>query len=350
MATVITTSEDQDKAYQLLENYNKEKTMTGSYYYISVGSLHRMFTLWRFNSIEGRNFTNECFITNLSTDIVKAVETALTRMSKTGLYLLLDVDEVFKKRDLEAFETGKYAGEKIEEVAKKDPGYILFIANKIEEDMDSKRLRHLSKRQSLIYSLKGEMISIFAERRAEKLRGSKYIGQIGSKVSIKAKFDRQNSFFSHYGTTYMNTFLDEEGNVIIYRGKDLRGESFEKMIDLNTGEEFLSNDDIFTKGLVYNLSITDGRYHTFNEPTAAGERTTKAREVSERLQTMNLEGINANYVNEDCTRFYNFDYTRETLTEFEIGKEYLVTGTVKEHSDYREVQQTFLQRVKLTLV
>lgn len=353
MATVITTSEDQDKAYTILEKYNEGKKIEGSHYYISVGQLHRMFTLWRFNTNNEGRFIKENYIKNLSTDIVKAVESAIERIGDRGLFIQLDMDEVLAKRDLEAFETGKYAGEKIIEVARKDPGYILFIINKMEEEFSrpkSHGVRNLSKKQILIYSLKGEMIAYFAEKRAERLRGSKHLGQIGDKVSIKVKFDRQNSFESNFGWetsyTYINTFLDEEGDVIIYKGKSLQGEFLEHMTDRISGEEFRSDDKIFN-GELFNMGIRDGIYHTFLEPTAAGERTERAYKVADRLKSMDLGNITATYVTEDCSRFYYFDYADKKVREFEIGKEYIITGTIKSHDEYRGIKQTIIQRAKL---
>lgn len=58
----------------------------------------------------------------------------------------------------------------------------------------------------------------------EKLNGatttSKHIGAVGDKIEIEVELVRRGSFDSDFGTTYVYTFKDSEGNVLVWKTKN----------------------------------------------------------------------------------------------------------------------------------
>lgn len=49
---------------------------------------------------------------------------------------------------------------------------------------------------------------------------SKHVGTVGDKIEVEAELIRRGSFESDFGTTYVYTFKDSEGNVLVWKTKN----------------------------------------------------------------------------------------------------------------------------------
>lgn len=58
------------------------------------------------------------------------------------------------------------------------------------------------------------------EKLNKETNPSKHIGNIGDKVEVEVELVRRGSFESDFGTTYVYTFKDSEGNVLVWKTKN----------------------------------------------------------------------------------------------------------------------------------
>jgi len=57
--------------------------------------------------------------------------------------------------------------------------------------------------------------------RLHEKAASNYVGEIGQRIDIEATMTFCMGFDGFYGTTYINTFVDADGNIFFYRGNPL---------------------------------------------------------------------------------------------------------------------------------
>lgn len=356
----------------ILEQQVEPSNQTQIWFEMSQGKDTKMYTLWRCTStLHG---FNRQFIQNLSIDKTQALEKA--QQLSNGRELVDDSLDSLKviTRGEDVIRFGKY---KDQHISTLPDGYLQWVAQGAEVSADEKIRQYyedatinlvgqiqqnIAKQECLKRGLyreyKGELVNCKLadklQQRDELNSKSQYIGKIGEKIELKVIFERQSSFDNQWGTTYINIFRTREGSVITYFGKDLKGNfTSHQEIDIATGKVFEYNHDT-----MFNLSITNGRYHTFNEPTADEKRTPQARIVSDIVEHYQKEGrlesVNANIVEllkDNTLRFYNTEYqnfeNHEDCYEFQLGKQYILQATVKEHSEYQGTKQTQVQRPKL---
>ena len=179
------------------------------------------------------------------------------------------------------------------------------------------------------------------DARIAKDKLSKHFGVVGEKIKQKVFFESVRELYTNsYGVTvHLNTFRTAEGNLITYKGKDLRGHYSHTMACSITGLSFNSTDKFFND--LYSFGIENGRYHTFGEPTACEKRTPEARRIEVILTQWQVEGkltgVNAWGVKCDENNnleFFNFQDQHDHILEFDTLEELTITGTIKENTVY----------------
>lgn len=128
--------ETEERIWNKLDAFNADRkdTLIEGCYFISVGAKSAMFTLWRWINPQNPKFGG-CFrgnpshyLRNLSTDLETAVEKAMEQLKNSRLTLDIDRDTnvTYNYQD-QIFCFGKYKGEAIEDVAKKDIQYLIWL-------------------------------------------------------------------------------------------------------------------------------------------------------------------------------------------------------------------------------
>ena len=82
--------------------------------------------------------------------------------------------------------------------------------------------RHITCELNSLSRIKGAVQKGF--RNIERLRAkaaSGYVGEVGQRIDIEATVTFVMGFDGFYGTTYINTLVDRDGNVFVYKGKHL---------------------------------------------------------------------------------------------------------------------------------
>lgn len=222
MTTLSTPAEAIQEAYKMIADYNataKDQTENRGYFFISTGAKNKMFTLWRFNPIA--IFKPDWFIKSLSNDIIKAVEDAITIASAAGITLDIEEDQVGDRAKAYHFQFGKYKGELIDDVAEKDPRYLLWFINSSYE-YASKHRTKLSNHAVYALNLQAEAIAAVKQQnianRVAKFGSSQFIGTVNERRDFTLTILKRSIVGSMFGTCYKIEMLDSNNNLVIYSG------------------------------------------------------------------------------------------------------------------------------------
>jgi hypothetical protein len=197
----------------------------------------------------------------------------------------------------------------------------------------------------------------------ERMKNSKWIGEIGSKIDLEVKVIAEFHFEGRFGTTYTTKFIDREGNTIVYMGQPFIPvpEQYlfvEKLYQIKNDEvaeienPFLEpNPDLWKKlpKKMYQLGgeeNTDGtmRFHTWYTNSSSNDVSKELLELLKKLSNSGKLPV-CNYIDEKH-KLYLISYTEERFQSFDKGDWILLSGTISKHDEYKEEKQTFLQRPK----
>jgi hypothetical protein len=219
----ITTEEEQIIAIDFINTHNKNLSNTTKqgdiyYAYISVGSQHKMFTLWTYFSL--RKFKPDNFITILSNNLVLAVQKAIERYPNIPIHL--DAEEVYRREEDEAWKFlsfGKYKERHIDEIIIEDPEYAVWLLKEnTNRSNEGKRLSklgvYLVQHSNYIWDVWKSYRTHQAEE-VVKTSTKNFIGKIGeiSQFEVVVKSIKDFSEF------YVYRMEDKDGNIIIKVGK-----------------------------------------------------------------------------------------------------------------------------------
>jgi hypothetical protein len=244
--------------------------------FISTGSLSSFYTLRVFRldyDGRGRAYNREVFVKNLSTDKVKALEEAQTYAEENDLILMnnpdFDLNEIkrMKQEDSqrrikekrekeerekaeknEAFEktikslifiNGKYSGSRLEEVFKKDPGYVYYLNGLWRSNLSN------------CY----ENINVHIAHRwiTENDMKSEFIGTNGKLEEFELTYNSQFELYGRFLTIKHNCSLG--GNLVMFNS------SAKGFMELKSGDIFK------VKGTVSHYNHSNGNKITIlNKP------------------------------------------------------------------------------------
>jgi len=223
-----TTSADQDKAYAIIDAHNVGKSMIDDhghsrYVLISNGKKSKMFTLWSFFSM--RIFNPHQYITNLSNDLVTAVEKTIERYP--NMPIQVDQDQVLSKDENNAWmflTFGKYKGLHIDDVIADDSSYSKWLLDNNMKRCYEEQLP-MGKLGKYIIGRSDEIMAIYKEYRQEKAKevtlelDDNYLGTIGEKskfdLTIEKIIPMRNSL---YGDSELFIMKDKDDNTAIKFG------------------------------------------------------------------------------------------------------------------------------------
>jgi len=197
------SDEDVLEAEKILEE-GKDKKLTirdvGCFYIDVSGKYSVYYTFWRWNPRSASCY----YICNLSTDFTTAVKKA----AKASGQIPVIIDRfgtyagLFQAEKNKILKFGKHRGETIGEVFVDDPQYVVWLSKGFQGNEDM--ANEIEKYKNLFFE------TLTKKNQEESI--SKYVGEIGSKITIKAdvyNFKIQNTEF---GTQYTCKLIDEEGN------------------------------------------------------------------------------------------------------------------------------------------
>jgi uncharacterized protein (DUF3820 family) len=256
------------------------------------------------------------------------------------------------KRGDDVFRFGKYRDQRVSDID--DDRYLTWVwkGGFVKDDDGSwkqiiDRSRPICRHAEELLLDKGILVvyndRVLTAKKAEELKElselnskSDYIGSEGDKLELEVKVEKITYFDSFYGTTWITIMRTEDGNVVVYKGKNLDKPIYYK--DAISGKVVSDIDGKFWKNLV-KVGVDKGRYHTFH-----GNYDTN-QETKNEIRSVDFKGNDVNFIDAKTLNFYNLVAQNESsLTK---GDEITIKGTVKEHSEYNDTKQTRLQRVKI---
>ena len=325
---------------------------TKLHFSIRYGREAKMYTLWRVQPIA--IFKPESFVKNLSTEYEKAIFAAKEYAGDVPFEINApeSLNDIVRGEDVLRF--GKYKDQRISEI--NNEKYLIWIwkccpvpsqRSKDETDLLIRKSDPLWNTTQNYLLETGVLVDyndrIVTKSHAEKIEAIKlansnslYVGSIGDKIRLNVTLERTNSYDSAYGTTMIYSFKDENGNIVVYKGKFLLAVNV--FTDSITGKTYSSADSKFWKNLI-SIGVDKGNYHTFN----GNYETNQA--VRDTIRSTDFQGQDANYFDSKTNQFFNLECeNRENFLQ--KGDVVTITGTVKDHSEYKGTKQTILQRVK----
>ena len=212
---------DTERAYALVEEHNRGLVNDpNDYYLISTGRKTAMFTLYRYYRPEGYlppQYNPYRYVRNLSATLEEAVRKAI---EIAGSHWLVFESDFTLKYDYsgEIFQYGKYKGERIEDVARRDMNYILWLNRKgLNATNVSARVRENYQRVSEIC----ERYWKECEERNRAESHSEWLGSVGDtladlRVTITSIRTVENEVFLRYDSAFTTIVkaVDSRENVV----------------------------------------------------------------------------------------------------------------------------------------
>jgi len=202
------------------------------YFYIDVSGKYSVYyTLWK------ESLHNTHFITNLSTDFMTAVEKAKKAAGRIPVIIdrLGTKSGLFQAAKAEILTFGKYRGKTLGDIFVEDPKYIVWLS----KNYDGKS----KDRSDKIEYYKKLYFETVTKKNLEE-SPSKYIGNIGDKISIEADVYGDKKVQSLYNNKLQMTckLVDKDGNKYMTYdlGKDVKdGDSVKLTAKVKDHKEFL---------------------------------------------------------------------------------------------------------------
>lgn len=212
---------DTERAYALVEEHNRGLVNDpNDYYSIHTGRRTAMFTLYHYYRPEGwlpPQYNPYRYVRNLSATLEEAVHKAIEIVGTNRLVLECDFTLKYDYSG-EIFQFGKYKGERIEDVARRDMNYLLFLKRK------GLNATNVSARVRKNYQRVSEICERYWKERAERNRvesHSEWLGSVGDTVTdlhvtITSIKTVENDVFSRYDSllTTIVTAVDSRENVV----------------------------------------------------------------------------------------------------------------------------------------
>lgn len=174
------------------------------YFYIDVSGKYSVYyTLWKESPLETH------FITNLSTDFLTAVEKAKKATGRIPVIIdrLGTKAGLFKAAQAEIITFGKYRGKTLGDIFVEDPKYLVWLS-KNYDGKSQERSEKIKYYTNLYYET-------VTKKNLEE-SPSKFIGNIGDKISITADVYNFKMENNNYGTVnYSCRLIDDAGNKYI---------------------------------------------------------------------------------------------------------------------------------------
>lgn len=220
-----------------------------AYLYLSTGALTKMHTLRVYfeelrSGIDGQyRAERDWYLRNISTDADKALEKANKFSEANNIRLINDgdllelaeirrrsseqkaLDEAEKEEAFQAtqraretalmeiidqgiFPYGKHNGETFEGVYKYDKGYLVWMVNNKDEELDA-----------VSNSLKNALLASYPNLKVPEYESVEYFGEPKTRYKgIKAKVVGSYGFDGFYGWVHIEKLLTENGEVLVYMG------------------------------------------------------------------------------------------------------------------------------------
>jgi hypothetical protein len=204
-----------------IKSFSQFEGKVSSEYYISKGAKEVFYTL---RCIDGNRDIHQCV---LSQDLDKAKEKALNLVGVPveynpdslgrGRYTFVTTEEELNF-DGETFPFGKHRGKKISDVAKFDLKYLIYFYYNVKGDL-SEDVRAVIEATPEFINNKAQQDEL-ARTEQEAFEQQTYLGIVGRKLkNIEVKLLKTAHFTTAYGTSYIYTFTDTNGNIIVYKGQ-----------------------------------------------------------------------------------------------------------------------------------
>ena len=325
---------------------------------LSQGEGSKMYTLWRVT--EGFQRYNRHFIQNLSTDKGQALEKTKSLIGDRDL--IDDSRDSLRKiirSDSGLIHFGKHHGEKVIDLP---DGYLSWISqggiiNFVDErgNESSRELANtyqveLAKaegiRRGILKEYKGRLLNNkYVERLEEQDRlnaKSSYFGTVGDKIELKVTFEKTTSFEGAYGTTYINNFRDDQGNIFIHFGSHIQGNLIrDEYFDVETLEIVRKTKDFICAdikdGKVFRVSLNNERI------IENYKKEIESRNITcYYILPVSKTNKSVKFIEE--RRLENYRY------EFEVGQKYILKASIKGHTEYQGTKQTQIIRPKLITI
>lgn len=225
---------DTEKAYALVEEHNRGLVNDpNDYYSILTGRKTAMFTLYHYYRPEGYlppQYNPYRYIRNLSATLEEAVHKAIEIVGSQRLVLECDFTLKYDYSG-EIFQFGKYKGERIEDVARRDMNYLLFLNRK------GLKATNVSARVRENYQNISEICERYWKECAERNKvesHSEWLGSVGDtvtdlQVTIISIKTVENDILSRYDSllTTIVKAVDSRENVVKMAFRDSTNGYFE---------------------------------------------------------------------------------------------------------------------------
>ena len=225
---------DTERAYALVEEHNRGLVNDpNDYYLIHTGRKTAMFTLYHYYRPEGYlppQYNPYRYVRNLSATLEEAVRKAIEIVGSHRLVLESDFTLKYDYSG-EIFQYGKYKGERIEDVARRDMNYILWLNRK------GLTATNVSVRIQKNYQRIREICERYWKEQEERNRAeshSEWLGSVGDtvtdlQVTITSIKTVENEVMSRYVSafTIIVKAVDSRENVVKMAFRDSTNAYFE---------------------------------------------------------------------------------------------------------------------------
>lgn len=209
-------------------------------YYISTGARGVNYTLrvkYRDYIARGERIVRDRYVKNLGPNAEGAVRKAKDYTDKRIYWQPIETHGRAAARPTNLVKFGKYQGMTIDEVVEVDPGYVVWMVSKADEEnsfLSKKKYNAFVRELRRVADEHPEVRRIITERREayeakkrgweqereeqERKRASRgHVGTVGERVEMVVKYLRSPYFEGQWGTTYIHTFEDDQDNILVWK-------------------------------------------------------------------------------------------------------------------------------------
>jgi len=216
------SEEDKNKVYDMVKNHNEKADPTiKGYYAIDVtGKYQVYYTFWRFKDIDARFakfIKNPIYMGNLTTDLITAVEKAISRVPNVRIDIWSDASKhnlIGKTKDNITFTFGKYRGKTLPEVYLENPGYFAFLAKNADP-------KYAGSKMNVAIQFFSDLYFEEMTNKNRETSTSKFVGEVGGRFSGELEVYNVKVYKNS-----VNSFTGVVTDVSCYKLKDADGNKF----------------------------------------------------------------------------------------------------------------------------